>query len=402
MRSAVISRATLVLPQGIRHGPLYLSAGQVAASAPGGAAFELDLRDHLVFPGLINAHDHLQLNSIPPLPQRPPFPNSYQWIEAVSRHRSEPAVQAATAVASADRHRHGALKNLLSGATTVLHHDPWHPLLDEPTFPVRVLNNFRWSHSLGLGLPAQAGAAPAYGPSLRESFAATPPGVPWIIHLAEGTDARAAQELAQLEAFGCLADNTVLVHGVGLSESDTQLLLRRGAALVWFPSSNLSILGETLDPRPMFAAARLALGTDSRLSGARDLLAELKIAAARSDLTARELLQLVTSHAARVLRAPLTGGLETGQHADLIVLRDQGGDPYAQLLRASRADLRAVVRAGAPAVADADFGQWFQACGCEALCARLDGVDKLIARECLGGEPCELLRMEPGLDAVLP
>jgi cytosine/adenosine deaminase-related metal-dependent hydrolase len=397
MRNAVISRATLVLPEGIRRAPLHLAAGRIAASRPAGEEFELDLPEHLVFPGLINAHDHLQLNAIPPLPAHTPFPNSYEWIAAFGTHRADPTVSAAVAVASTLRHRHGGLKNLLSGATAVLHHDPWRADFEDPRFPVRVLRHLHWSHSLGMGLSNSGTAEPIYGPPVAESFAATPPQEPWIIHLAEGTDELAAGELSRLDALGCLAQNTVLVHAVGLRAADVELILARGAAVIWCPSSNLAILGRTLDPRTLFRAGRLALGSDSRLSGARDLLAELKVAAAHSDLTAREVVALATICAARVLRAPTIGGLSPGQYADLLVLRDRGGDPYQQLLAASRADLRAVVRDGVPAIADPDFAPWFAACGREVLPVTLDGAGKLLARECLGGQP-EVARMEPGLE----
>jgi hypothetical protein len=262
---------------------------------------------------------------------------------------------------------------------------------------VRVLRNFHWSHSLGMGVKSSGTSARAYGPPVVESFAATPPHEPWIIHLAEGTDELAAAELARLDALGCLARNTVLVHAVGLREADVELIVARGAAVIWCPSSNLAILGRTLAPRRLLAAGRLALGSDSRLSGARDLLAELKVAAMHSDLTPRELLDLASTCAARVLRAPTVGSLAPGQYADLLVLRDRGGDPYAQLLAASRADLRAVVRDGVPAVADPDFAAWFAACGLEVLPVKLDGSEKLLARERLGGD-MDAARMEPGLE----
>ena len=399
MGNAIISGATLVLPEGARCAPLYLADGRIAAGHPAGEVLELDLTGHLIFPGLVNAHDHLQLNAIPPLPAHPPFPNSYEWIAAFDAHRTQPAVSAAIAVAGSLRHRHGGLKNLLSGATTVLHHDPWRADLGDPGFPVRVLRNFHWSHSLGMGPTSSGTAERGYGPPVVESFAATPPQQPWIIHLAEGTDRLAAEELARLDALGCLAPNTVLVHGVGLSEADLELIVARGAAVIWCPSSNLAILGRTLDPRRLFAAGRLALGSDSRLSGARDLLAELKVAATHSDLTPRELVELASTCAARVLRAPMVGGLASGQYADLLVLRDRGGDPYTQLLAASRADLRAVVRDGEPAVADPDFAAWFAACRLEVLSAKLDGASKLLARQRLGPD-MDAVRMERGLECA--
>src|SRR5439155_14671578 len=133
--------------------------------------------------------------------------------------------------------------------------------------------------------------------------------------LAEGTDAISAAELSWLDQLGCLADNTVLVHGAGLTAADIERVIARDAAVIWCPSSNLSMLGRTLDPRRLFDAGRLALGSDSRLSGARDLLDELQVAAAHSDLTPRELLRLVSSAARGILRLPEVGGLDAGQRA---------------------------------------------------------------------------------------
>jgi cytosine/adenosine deaminase-related metal-dependent hydrolase len=412
MPNTIISQAALVLPDQVMRSPLYISGARIAETPPVGA-WQLGLGDHLIFPGLINAHDHLHLNNIPPLPQAAPFPNSYAWIAAFQPHFADPTVAAAVAVAKELRYRHGGLKNLLGGATTVAHHDPWHAALDDPAFAVGLLRDFGWSHSLGLGLQDEAlrmhgdenrlarcishFQLPPYGPPVVESFAATSAGRPWIIHLAEGTDDVAAAELSQLEALGCLADNTVLVHGAGLSEADIDLVIGRGAAVIWCPSSNLSMLDRTLEPRRLFDAGRLALGSDSRLTGARDLLEELRVAAAHSDLTPRELLRLVTTDASRVLHLPAVGGFQVGQRADFLVLRDRGGDPYRQLLDIKRRDICAVVRDGAPVVADPDFADWFAACGAEVAHVQLDGRPKLLARALA---QTDVIDLEPGLETV--
>jgi cytosine/adenosine deaminase-related metal-dependent hydrolase len=403
-----LRRATIVLPDEIRRSPLYLAGGRVAEA--GGGAWELDLKDHLVFPGLINAHDHLHLNNIPPLPQRAPFPNSYAWIAAFQPHFGDPDVAAALAVAKELRYWQGGLKNLLGGATTVAHHDPWHAALDDCVFPVGLLRDFGWSHSLGLGMQNEKlkmqnetshfafsnlhFALPSYGPPVVASFAATPASRPWIIHLAEGTDGVATAELALLDALGCLAANTVLVHGAGLTAADVARVIDCGAAVVWCPSSNLSMLGRTLDPRRLFDAGRLALGSDSRLTGAPDLLDELRVAAAQSHLRPRELLRLATADARRVLRMPDIGGLDAGQQADMLILRDPGGDPYQALIDIRRRDIRAVVRGGTPAIADPDFEGWFAACGLEAAPVTLDGRPKLLARAL--ARP-DVIALEPGL-----
>lgn len=390
---SILEHARVVQHDRIAAQPLAFSAGRVAHASS--HAFRLDLRDHLIFPGLINAHDHLQLNCIPPLVHAEPFPNSYAWIDAFGSHRQTEPVVAAVSVPTAARHWQGGLKNLLAGVTTVAHHDPWHPVLDDPDFPVGLLRNFGWSHSLGLGL-ARGEGPPRYGPAVRDSFCATPTTHPWMIHVAEGTDDVARGELAHLDALGCLAPNTVIVHGVGMTNADVDRVIARGAAVVWCPESNLGMLGSTLDPRPLVAARRVVLGSDSRLTGSRDLLDELRRAAAHSDLSPRELLRLVTADASSVVRLSDCGSLELGQQGDCVIVR-AGPDAYGTLLDTSRSAIRAVVRGGAPVVADPDFAEWFARCGVAVVPVRLDGQVKLLAERL--ARP-DVVGLEPGLEFV--
>lgn len=379
-----LCHAATVTPRGVTREPLPIRAGRID-SAVANSAYRVDLRDHLIFPGLINAHDHLQVNTVPPLPAHAPFPNSYAWIEAFQSHFQHPDVVAALQTPKTLRMRHGALKNLLAGTTCVAHHDPWHPVLDADDFPVALLRDYGWSYALGW---------PGYGPLLRESFAATPGDRPWLIHLAEGTDAVAGAELMQLDQLGYLAANSVLIHGVGLSEQDIDRVIAQDAAVVWCPRSNLNLLGRTLDPRRLCAAGRLALGSDSRLSGARDLLQELADVVDGYDLDTAQLLALVTTQAARILRMPSRGHLLPGAAADVVIVEDLGGDPVRSLVGIERSRIRAVVRDGLPRIADPDFSDWFAAAGVETVPVMLDGQPKLLAKPL--AEPA-LLALEPGL-----
>jgi cytosine/adenosine deaminase-related metal-dependent hydrolase len=270
----------------------------------------------------------------------------------------------------------------------VVHHDRWCPAFDEPDFPVEVPRRTGWAHSLRI--------SDSYGPAVKTAFRATPKGVPFFIHLAEGTDEVAARELAELDALGAFGANTVLVHGVGLTPEDIGRVVARGAAVVWCPASNLLMLGATLAPRRLADAGRLALGTDSRFTGSRDLLAEMKVAAAQGDVSPRELVRFVTSDAARLLRRSDLGGLAPTQRADLLALRDPGGDPWAALLAASRADLAAVVRAGEPRVTDPALAEWFERTGIPSRAVRLDGRSKACASALLSVPLA--VALEPGLE----
>ena len=293
-------------------------------------------RDIVVTSALVNAHDHLHLNNVPPLPQVGFFRNSYEWIDAFQPHFDAPDVKAALMIAKGERMFHGAVKNLLCGATTVMHHDPWHAALDSEDFPVRVVRDYGWSHSLRLSQSRQ------YGPSMVESYMATPKDTLWFIHLAEGVDDVAAGELRMLDALGCLQANTVVIHGVGLSDADIALIIERGAHVVWCPSSNLRLFGQTISAprlRRLFAAGLLAIGTDSRLTGAHDLLDELRVARACSDFSSAELFTLATSMSRVALKC-------VDSCDDVIVFADSCGDPFESLLNLRRGDLLAVIQRG--------------------------------------------------------
>ncbi|HVS75880.1 MAG TPA: hypothetical protein VHE11_03020, partial [Steroidobacteraceae bacterium] len=175
----------------------------------------LDLAGDRLLPGLINAHDHLQLNHLPRLEPARRYSHVRGWIADIDRlRRREGPLKSAVAVPLADRLFLGGVKNLLSGATTVAHHDPLHSSLCEPQFPVRVLTRFGWAHSLYI----EGGA------KVRESHRRTPADWPWIIHAAEGVDREAHEEFSRLERLGCLRPNTLVVHGVALGRAEQRRL----------------------------------------------------------------------------------------------------------------------------------------------------------------------------------
>lgn len=358
---------------------LGIDGPRIAAAAVAGP--DLDMAGARLLPGLINAHDHLQLNAaLPRLKFRASYRNAVEWIaDMTPRISTDPAVLAHRAVPRPQRLLLGGLKNLLSGVTTVVHHDPRDATLDDPDFPVDVPGMGGWSHSLALDGEA----------AVRDSYRAAPSGRPWIIHAAEGIDAAAQGEFDRLDALGCIGSDTVLVHGLGLAAHQQQRLVNAGAGVVWCPGSNLHLFGRTLDPELLFAAERVVLGSDSRISGERDLLAELGLARALTGWRAARLEAWVTETAARLLGLSDRGRLDAGLRADLIALPSD-----LPLASATRADLRLVVVAGRPLYADAELGK---ALG--LLPVRVDGRPKALARHLVDALRATQLA-EPGLVLV--
>jgi cytosine/adenosine deaminase-related metal-dependent hydrolase len=274
----------------------------------------LDLRGFLILPGLINAHDHLEFNLFPRL-GRGPYPNAAEWARDIYRPERDP-IRKHLRVSKPTRLFWGGLKNLLSGVTTVAHHNPYDPVFDNG-FPVRVLKNFGWSHSLD------------FSPDLIDRYRRTPRRFPFIVHAAEGTDERARGEIGRLDEWAVLGARTVLVHAVAADDAGQNLIRRRRASIIWCPSSNTFMLGRTLPAECLRSGIPVALGTDSALTADGDLLDEICAARKACGITAEEAYSMVTSQAAQVLRLR---GVGTVQHlgvADLVVVRDEGKTPAA-------------------------------------------------------------------------
>jgi cytosine/adenosine deaminase-related metal-dependent hydrolase len=374
---------------------VHIAGDRFATSAAPGA-LTIDVEGSWIYPGLINAHDHLHLNSLPPLTGLGVFPNAYRWIDAAQARRAEPVMLAAEDVPSDVRLWHGGLKNLLSGVTTVVHHDPWSRLFERESFPVRVPAGYGWCHSLGLS--GATGTSPLrYGPALDETIEAAAPR--WYIHLAEGTDAVAARELSELDRLGALSGRTVLVHATGLGPSDISRVRESGAWVVWCPASNDALLGRTLDPAPFAGVRRLALGTDSRLSGSADLLSELRHARRRAaTLDTSALLRLVTEDAARLVGLSDLGVIASGCLADAVVIDANGRDPYETLLTSTRADIGLIVKNGQPVLASDRFRSTVAAAADDIALLSVDGRAKYVPRAVLGPE--RAIALEPGVEVL--
>jgi cytosine/adenosine deaminase-related metal-dependent hydrolase len=299
----------------IKHGKIHAIRNP---SKPPTGASTLDLGGCLILPGLINAHDHLEFNLYPRL-GRGPYPNAGAWARDVYRPEESP-VREQLAIPKNTRLLWGGLKNLLSGVTTVCHHNPREQAIFDRNFPVRVVKQFGWAHSL------------EFSPDVVERFRATPPDWPFILHLGEGVDRNAQREIFRLDELGALDARTVLVHAVALGARGLRLAKQRGAALIWCPSSNLFLLGRTLNGA-LSCGIPVALGSDSAVTAKGDLLDELRVA--RRYVPAPRLYGMVTADAARILRLPYGfGAIVPGGPADLLAIADNRRDPAESLLRA--------------------------------------------------------------------
>ncbi len=288
-----------------------------AATPPGislDGAVRPDLGPHaLIFPGLINLHDHPFFDTLPlwqppssqvqPALGRPtgtePYANRGQW-----RGQSPESLRLINNPATIldgfvviDVIKYGKARMILGGTTTTQgggSDAAYDTLLarnvESPNFGrQRIASRVEL---IGLMSPGEVTAVTAAMSAAQLDA--------WLIHLAEGVrdgDRRPGDptssrgEFADLQSKRLLTDATVIVHGIALEPEDFAAMVAapaarengardpHGAKLVWSPLSNLLLYGKTTAVYDALSAGVLvSLGTDWTPSGSANLLAELKVA----------------------------------------------------------------------------------------------------------------------------
>ena len=328
-------------PRDVVRGSIGISAGRVRTIETGpffggdnaSKVRAIDLEGFLVLPGLINAHDHLGFAPFPRLGD-PPYRNYVDWGEDI--HDQFPDVIAwYRAIPKSSRLWWGGFRILLCGVTTVYHHDPLWPDLLRADFPVRVIRQDMWAHSL------------AFGGDLSTKRAALPNGSPFVLHACEGIDDVARKELWELDRMGLLDSGAVLVHGLAIDSAGAALMIERRASLIVCPSSNFFLFGALPDMDVLSKVGRVALGSDSPLTAAGDLLDEIRFAIDRCAISPDCAYRMVTTIPAEILQLKdHEGSIAESGVADLIAMRDTGADPADRLQSLSICDIELVMIGG--------------------------------------------------------
>jgi cytosine/adenosine deaminase-related metal-dependent hydrolase len=302
---------------------------------------EIDCSDCFIYPGLINSHEHLDFNLYSRLGE-PPYANAYEWGNDLhSRWKTE--IASIQKIPFSHRLWWGAWKNLFSGVTRVVHHDPYYPRL-RLAYPVDVLKLYTFAHSL------------KFDPDLKGALARRKPATPFMIHLAEGRDEESRREISELDNLGGIDPRTVAVHAINAGEDEIDILRRRGASVIWCPSSNSYLFGKTAPIHLLHNKVPVALGTDSSLTGAVSLFDELRAAQSLSALSSHDLFQMVTVAPRSIFGlSPDAGGLVERGRADLFIVPATKENPYDRLVRDEPGDIRLLMASGRPILVDRSF-----------------------------------------------
>jgi cytosine/adenosine deaminase-related metal-dependent hydrolase/ubiquinone/menaquinone biosynthesis C-methylase UbiE len=306
------------------------------------AAQALNLQDYLLLPGLINSHEHLEFGLFPKLGRSagaPSYRNSMEWAKEIHQVHSG-IIERYRKIPKETHLWWGAIRNILCGVTTVCHHNPLHEDLTRSDFPVRVLLHFGWSHSL------------TFDPDLKGKFESTPKEYPFILHAAEGMDEESSNEVSRLDQMQVLDERTVLAHGLACTAKEIALINRRGASLVVCPTSNWFLFEKTLKYELLTSVERVALGSDSPITAAGDLLDEIDYLYTQADLNPEMIYRMVTTSPAEMFHLKDGQGriAESGV-ADLIAVRGNYDTPARAISELTFGDVELVLLAGRVQVA---------------------------------------------------
>jgi len=347
------------------------------------ASYEtLELPDHVLIPGLVNAHTHAAMSLMRGLADDLPL---MRWLEdhiwpAEGRHVSPAMVRDGTLLACAE---------MLRGGITCFN--------DMYFFPEASLEAARGAGMrVALGIivfefpSAYASDAADYlrkGLALRDregeeplvSFCLAPHApytvsdasfrqvaklaaeldLPVHVHLAETEDENrrslaehGMRPVERLRRLGLLGPSLIAVHAVHLEQQEIELLGSHAASIAHCPSSNLKLASGFAPVEALrLAGANLCLGTDGAASNNRlDLFQEMRTAALLAKAVAGDA-QALPAHAA--LRAATLGGAQAlglealagsiapGKAADLVAVALRGPelapcyDPVSHLVYAA-------------------------------------------------------------------
>lgn len=349
---ATLSDAVDVRVKGGTIAALLSRSEEVPVESATGFGADVDLSGYLLLPGLVNAHDHLEFALYPRL-GRGAYRNFLEWVEDIYHPGASPVAEH-RGVPKATRLWWGAIRNLLCGVTSVCHHNPHNEVFDQ-NFGVRVLRDFGWAHSVCMD------------PDFARKKSETPAGQPFLLHAAEGVDDVAAAEMNAIRAAGALDQDTIVVHGLGMDARQRSAFRAARAGLIWCPSSNLFLFGNTFSAREIRGFPKVALGSDSPLTAEGDLLDEASCAA-RLGVAAEDIYAFVMRSAAQLLG--MRRGEGTIRHngvADLVAVRDHGEPPAEALGRLTYRDVKLVVLGGRVQLASPAMKERLPAAFAEAL-----------------------------------
>lgn len=312
---------------------------------------EVVCTEGVISPGLIDAHNHLQYNILPPWQIGPEFEDRYEWQSDDRYDDYKEAYNQVKDDYSCEIMKWAEARELVYGTTAAVGSSGDYDCID-----TLVRNLDEGSQASGLDSYSIDYSASNVTSSLDDGDGASTTSElasgaldAALYHVAEGKDGSVRDEIDHMTDIGMVGPGQYYVHSADATTAQLAQMAADGTGLIWSPRSNLALYGTTT---PVEIAQALgvpwAIGTDWTPSGSLAPAPELAcaadwLAAKGNPLTDVQLWEKATTDAARAVGADgVLGQLAPGMKADIAVFT-WDRTPYRKIIEAQVTDVRLVV-----------------------------------------------------------
>jgi len=284
----------------------------------------IDFNGALVFPGLINSHDHIDFNLFPSF-QGGPYQNYTEWGEFIHRnYKSE--IERILRIPERLRKEWGYYKNLVAGITTVVNHGI---KLHYPCEFLNVFEDLQSIHSVQFDKYWKSSLNNIF--KIKKRVA---------IHIGEGIDILSKKEIDQVIHHNFLRRDLVGIHGIGMNVQQAGYF----KALVWCPESNFFLFNTTAPIHQLKERTNILFGTDSTLTGRWNIWDHIRLARKTGMLSDLELFNSLTFSPGHFWGLN-TGKVQEHAKADLIISK-RSGYSFEDFFSINPEDIHLIIQAG--------------------------------------------------------
>ncbi len=372
LKGTVVTPDTFFVGEVLVEGDTITCVAASCSASPGAASASVVQTNGIIFPGLIDTHNHILFDVFDETDWSPAkaYGNHDQWPAEPRYSAMVDAKQYLNGESGSpwsygcEMNKYGELKGLVAGTTSIA--GAANPA-NKACYGTLARTIDQSPNGLGTGDKVQVATlfpTKSAADGVCDNFADGSTDA-YLIHIAEGVDTTAFNEFAKLRTITTTPDcllspKTTIVHGTALGEPELALMGSKGMSLSWSPRSNVFLYGAGTDltkttsvPLAISKGVNVALSPDWSLGGSQNLLDELRFAnhvddtAWGNQLDAKTLVKMVTTNAAKALGlSSQIGSIEVGKKADLMVVGGNAAAPYDALLAATPRDVRLVMVGG--------------------------------------------------------
>lgn len=285
----------------------------------------IDFENAIVFPGLINSHDHLEFNLFPSLGNKT-YNNYIEWgkdIHIVNKAKIESILQIPIQL----RYKWGIYKNLFSGVTTVIQHGKI--LTDKQNEIIDVYNGGKIFHSVKF--------------EKYWRFRINLPGYEQLaVHIGEGNDDTSKNEIKTLIRWNFFKKKIIGIHAIALQKEDA----KNFDAIVWCPVSNYFLYNTTAKIDNLKNKTKILFGTDSTVSANGNIWDHLRFARKLKLLNDKDLFGSLTTVPGKVWNLKSLGAIKENYLADLVVAKNKSKDSWDSFFSINPEDIILILKKG--------------------------------------------------------